>query len=142
MDSIANIFRDSVGILSTSNNLTVFFLKEAVMFWQTSFGWLLPIWFLVDKHTKNVGAVFINICVFICFWLLRKYFKMSYQLFYLRLILSSCKMFFPIDDGSYYKFLISQYISLITRLIVINIGPLTELFFNYPLFSNCPLPGF
>ena len=61
MDSIADILRDSVSILSTSNNLTVCCLKGEDLLWQTSLGWVLPILFLVDIP-KNVGIVFIYIC--------------------------------------------------------------------------------
>ena len=43
MGSIADILGDFVGVLSTSNNLTVYCLRGIDLFWQTSFGWLLPI---------------------------------------------------------------------------------------------------
>ena len=43
MDSIADIHRDFVSILSTSNNLTVYCLWGEDLFWQTRLGWLLPI---------------------------------------------------------------------------------------------------
>ena len=45
-------------------------------------------------------------------------------------------------DLSQISLFIMWLLVLITRLIVTNIAPLTGLFYNYPLFYNCPLADF